>query len=284
MQSLDKDPHGSNSWIPVEPIFGYGYPPDSGWRRVANHRSLIILVGTTAVGKGTVITLTRQQLEQHNQKTLLLPNRRQLTDKIILMDKPITCRLQRMKLTQQFRERVAGGMASILDHLWIQVSNTDPSILIFDGLRGESEVSYAIAALPNARFVLLEAPAVTRLQRLLKRQDQFDMVTTIPETEQDTDLFPESFDQLNVGAVDHLFSSFEQKQLLKWAQDESILKSNLVSKIQILLEESQNYNTETTKQTLLDLASSRTLVVDTSQVSSVEASNLIGQFIQLVTT
>ena len=48
---------------------------------------------------------------------------------------------------------------------------------IFDGLRGADEVAFALKALPLARFAVLNAPDVVRVERLLQRQDAFDQVS-----------------------------------------------------------------------------------------------------------
>ncbi len=154
-------------------------PAPEGWRPVTV-RPLVVLVGVTGVGKSTALTaLASSGLQYH-----LLPDRRFLADQIIIPAMqavsgdpigPVTDRRTRFAYTRRYAEQYRGGTAHALAQLQI-----DPEVhgrlLIFDGLRGADEVGYALAALPLARFVVLEAPDAMRVARLMGRQDPFDRI------------------------------------------------------------------------------------------------------------
>jgi hypothetical protein len=138
---------------------------------------LIVMVGLTGVGKTTVL----ENLEQSGLSLTVLPNRREITDRLIIgtlqqeagqTPHPVTDRLERFKYTARYRTRFPGGMAYALSQLAVLPPADDR--LIFDGLRGLEEVKQAVAYFPRARFILLDAPDMVRLQRLLHRGDRFD--------------------------------------------------------------------------------------------------------------
>lgn len=152
---------------------------------------LLIVVGLTGVGKSTVLT----EVMRAEPSWRLLPNRRELTDRIILpavqrrLGVPETCvedRLERFRLTAGYRDMHPGGMAHALEeHIREHVPGpADRSItLVFDNLRGQAEVSAAAEAFPHARFLLLDAMPATRLARLVERRDPFDRVTATDRDE-----------------------------------------------------------------------------------------------------
>src|SRR5688572_1778231 len=162
----------STTFLPfqtIAPSLAIGAEQAEGWRSTSA-LPLVIVVGVTGVGKSTLL----DQMAQHGATYLLLPDRRDLTDQLIISAMqvadalpiaPVTDRGQRFAYTRRYRERFEGGMAHALTQLWI--SDDAPNLLLFDGLRGANEVTYAAATLPHARFVMLDAPDLTRLQRLL---------------------------------------------------------------------------------------------------------------------
>ncbi len=129
----------------------------------------IVMVGLTGVGKTTVLEL----LAQRGTPFTMLPNRREITDKIIIATLQgadgqtpyqVADRLARFEYTARYRAQFTGGMAHALGRLAVNPGELQ-SYLFFDGLRGLDEVGYAAAYFPHARFVLLDAPDTVRLNR-----------------------------------------------------------------------------------------------------------------------
>lgn len=142
---------------------------------------LVILVGLTGVGKSTAVEALRTSVPG----TALLPNRRELADRLVIPDalrlegaeiRAVTDRVERFRLTARYRARNPGGLAHALARYLTDNPPSGPGLLLFDNLRGESEVRFALAAFPRARFIVLEAPADLRVLRLAGRRDTFDRV------------------------------------------------------------------------------------------------------------
>jgi len=159
----------------LAPELGFGAPRPDGWRS-ATSLGLVVLVGLTASGKTTLLT----RLEQRFGGGAILPDRRWLTDQIILplyrKGRRLTNRIDRFKLTGRFRDEHPGGMAEILARLALP-RGIETAPVLFNGLRGENEIAYACRSLPRARFIALTAPDFVRLRRLVERRDAFDRIS-----------------------------------------------------------------------------------------------------------
>src|SRR5215203_3654041 len=127
----------------IVPSLAIGAERAEGWRSISA-LPLVVLVGVTGVGKSTLL----DQLVQHEASYLLLPDRRDLTDQLIISAMqvadglpivPVTDRGQRFAYTRRYREQFEGGMAHALTQLW--VNDDAPTLLLFDGLRGANEVT-----------------------------------------------------------------------------------------------------------------------------------------------
>ncbi|TBH20524.1 hypothetical protein [Thermus thermamylovorans] len=178
--------------------------------------SLLILVGLTGVGKSTLVAALGLPR---------LPDRRELVDLYVLPRygaKPPIPREERFQLTRRFREEFPGGVAEVLARGYAEAH----PLLLFDGLRGEREVAYALEHLPRALFVVLHAREATRLKRLLSRRDAFDRVA----------LRPEDLAQLKALAKGVL-SPGELEEALALAPWEEVL-----AKLKIVAEEARNYD------------------------------------------
>nr|WP_147147466.1 AAA family ATPase [Oceanithermus desulfurans] len=147
-------------------------PPRFHFEPAANTRPLpelplLIVVGLTGVGKSSFTRALGWPL---------LPNRRELVDRYVLprlgADPARLDRAQRFALTARWRAAHPGGIAEALAAAYVEPVWP----LVFDGLRGEAEVRYARERFSQARFVVLEAPAAVRLERLLGRGEGFDRV------------------------------------------------------------------------------------------------------------
>ncbi len=177
---------------------------------------LLVLVGLTGVGKSTLaeaLGLPR------------LPDRRVLVDRYVLPRygaSPPLPREERFRLTGRFREEFPGGVAEVLLRGYAEPK----PLLLFDGLRGEAEVAYALAHLPQALFAVLHAREITRLKRLLVRQDAFDRAHVAPEEEARLKALAQG-----------VLSEGELAEALSLAPAEEVL-----AKLKIVAEEKRNYD------------------------------------------
>lgn len=208
-------------------------PPEA---RSLRELPLLILVGLTGTGKSSLLRALGYPT---------LPERRALVDRYIVprygAQLPLE-RSQRFALTRRFREEHPGGVAEVLAQ-----GKTNPIWpLLFDGLRGGSEVAYALEHLPHARFVVLEAHPALRLHRLIGRQEDFDRERPGEEP----------LEELASGILD----PDELAQLLGRCSEEE-----LRAKLRIVREEGRSYDPQKVR-TLLE-ASPRALFLDTGRLS-----------------
>ena len=272
------------SWIEIAPGLGVGDAP-SGWRPLAD-ASLLILVGVTGVGKSAAV----DALGQIGMDFTLLPNRRELTDKLIISPfqqldgeprTPVRDRQRRFDYTRRYREANPGGMAHALTRLWVNPQRLD-GLLLFDGLRGENEVSYAAERLSQARFVVLDAPDAVRVQRLLGRNDAFDRMggeTTAPPAGDDVDAHLRDFQALGVADARHLFSPAEEQALLDLARKGDVTAAELAAKLRIVVSERRNYDPAAAIVALENMVPDRTLVVDTVTNDPVTVAHAVKAFL-----
>jgi hypothetical protein len=139
---------------------------------------ILFLVGLTGVGKSTLLPAL---LGGGRSK---LPDRRELTDKVILpaalrligeQARPVTDRIERFRMTARYRETHPEGIVhALVEYLSGHLPAGEPASALFDGLRGAEEVQAALRRFPDARFLLLDASLETRVERLLARSDEFD--------------------------------------------------------------------------------------------------------------
>lgn len=249
----------------IAPGIGAGPSAPAGWRSLADLPSAII-VGLTGVGKSTTLAALAQKQPGYT----LLPNRRDLTDRLIIPAvqaaegapiEPVSDRSQRFAYTRRYRERYPGGMSHALGQLQIAPAQMG-SFLLFDGLRGADEVSHAVTSLPRAHFVALHAPDRVRVERLLQRNDRFDQVA-LPEKGEPQQAWPD-LAALGALAAQALFSDAEQAALLSLVQQGDVTADELRAKLRIVIEERRNYDPYAAIDLLQTQAADRTLVIDTS--------------------
>lgn len=198
--------------------------------------TLLVVMGLTGVGKSTAVAALT---DTFTDTFTLLPNRRELTDALIIPAvqradglplRAVTDRLERFTLTRRYRELHPGGMVEALQ-AYLQNAGDGP--FVFDNLRGLDEARAAVSSFPNARFVLLDAPPLVRLSRLVGRHDPFDEVAA-------ENLKSTSFiDQLL--SVDGLTDVFDTHVLASWAAD-GVPESDLLKATRIIISESRNYD------------------------------------------
>ncbi|MEM8860364.1 MAG: ATPase [Chloroflexota bacterium] len=244
--SLTVDLSTHSKWIPIQ------------------ETRLLILVGVTGVGKSTTVNA----LVEGGLSAELLPNRRDLTDQFIIgylqrqAGRPVTQvtdRADRFDYTKQYRKQFPGGMAHALANLAINPQSLTGDWLIFDGLRGANEVTYASQMLPNARFLMLDAPDFIRVQRLMKRHDAFDQIQG------------QSQANVDFSAYSNLLSSAEISELEMMVEDKTVTLNEVQSKLAIVQKERQNYDPNSTKDALFTHAPDQTIYIDTAQKSVAEA-------------
>jgi len=218
----------------------------------AREAPLLVLVGLTGVGKSTLVEALGLPR---------LPDRRELVDRFVLPSygaEPTIPREERFRLTRRFREEFPGGVAEVLARGYVPPK----PLLLFDGLRGEGEVAYALEHLPRARFVLLHAREATRLKRLLSRQDAFDRVRLAPEEEARLKALAQG-----------VLTEEELAEALSLAPLEEVL-----AKLKIVAEEKKNYDPEGPLR-LLE-GHPRALVLDTEALSPEEEVLAVRRFLQ----
>ena len=264
---------------------GFGYTLATAWQPLAA-RPLLIMVGVTGVGKSTTLAA----LGATNLAFSLLPDRRELTDRLIITYlqqqdgepvQPVSDRKTRFAYTRRYREQFAGGMSHALYQLQVD-STVWPNWLIFDGLRGAEEVTHACQLLPQARFVVLDAPDLVRVQRLLGRNDAFDRITSTVTSSTTTGA--DAFAALGIAEGDPLFTLAEVQQLLQLAAPPlgkgNIDPAELRAKLQIVVEERRNYDPQAAIAILQHEAAARTLHIDTTKVAAVDAAQQIAEWIK----
>lgn len=262
-----------------KPWLGVGRPTSYTWEPISMQQSLLILVGVTGVGKTTTV----EALRHAGLSFVLLPNRRELTNKLMITwvqdhknvpRMPVKDRTERFAHTAYYRQHFPGGMAHTLARLWVNPETMNVSYMIFDGLRGENEIHHAVKLLPQARFIFLHAPHFVRIQRLLNRQDKFDAISRTSKLENKGSQL-KRLAELGVGELEGLLSAEEEQTLLTLVQQGQVSLEDLQAKLSIVLAERNNYDPDATKETLLRLAPERTFFVDTTQYGPDEVAQLI---------
>ncbi len=265
------------------PDLGLSLSGAEGWLPLIE-QPLLILVGVTGVGKSTVTAA----LAQAGLVMSHLANRRVLTDLFIIptivrlearedrSGNP-SCRVKRFYYTRRYKELFPAGMVHVLSQLQVNPRQVPPPFL-FDGLRGEQEVQHAVQLLPQARFIVLEAPDYVRLQRLLIRQDAFDRVAPYCTLIQSKENQCQSFAELGVPEAAELFSSDELTEMLSNVEQGLYSLSYLRDRLKIVIEERRHYDPDATRLTLERLAPDRTLAIDTTCYSPEAIARKVIQF------
>ncbi len=293
-------------FMELAPGVGTGYAPNRAWQALSTV-PLAILVGVTGVGKST----TLQRMQSNGFAFQLLPDRRELTDQLIITflqrqagETPhqVTDRMERFALTRRYREQFPGGMSHALSRILVLTANAPNAIAttvadvvearqaraelhpwwLFDGLRGANEVQAAAELLPAARFIVLDAPDVVRVERLLGRSDRFDQVRLQP-ADDSPKATAQNFAAIGVREADGLFTAEECTTLFALCQPPlgqgDIAVDDLRAKLKIVAEERRNYDPSLAWQTLEQIAPHRTLLIDTTKLNATAAAVHIGDWL-----
>jgi len=231
---------------------GFAFAPGPGMVPATSAR-LLIVVGLTGVGKSSFAKALGWPL---------LPNRRWLVDNHVLPQLGAGAssldREQRFRLTARWREEHPGGLAEALAAAYVRPVWP----LVFDGLRGEAEVAYARDRFPRTRFVVLEAPAMVRLRRLLGRADAFDRVGGAVAGRQLQEL---AAGVLSKSELEELASVYPSAQLAE--------------KLAIIAVEQENYHPDGPRRALAGC--SRALFIDTTKASPEEAAARVREWLEV---
>jgi ribose 1,5-bisphosphokinase PhnN len=242
---------------------------------------IIIIVGLTGAGKSTLVNHLANLLTFE-----LLPNRRAVTDEIIIRslqrvdgapETLETDRLQRFEYTARYRQANPGGMAHALSLLVADNALANRRI-VFDGLRGLDEVSHATRLFPSARFVVLDAPDVVRLGRLLDRGDAFDTAPTgtSPAATQSVLAALHS-----VARIETVLSSVQLSQLAAEAERAGWLPDEAAGKAAIIVKERLNYDSLAARDFLRqNLPPGQVCVIDTATTAPDSAAATVKQWIE----
>jgi hypothetical protein len=279
----------------LEDYLGVGLPTPEGWTPLSES-ALLIFVGGMGAGKSTAIQwLLELEAEGETvagvRKIVLLPNRRDLTDRLIIAPmqreegRPVQRldRLAKLDYITRYQQRYPAGLAYSLATCAVKTHVTDP-LYVFDGLRGDEEIPYAVQALPRARFVALVASDFVRLWRLLERNDDYDQIdhTRYPMESQHASVkncrlceemgIPEAADMINLE---------EERVLRTMVARREITESDLYDKLRILCAERSLYNIQLAVKSLQTLAPERSLVIDTTARGPEQVSEKIISFLIL---
>ena len=252
-------------------------PPPAGWAAIVD-MPVLVLVGVTGVGKSTAVNALRSRWHGAS----LLPNRRKIADLLVIPtvqgwdgEPPaaVTDRRRRFDYTRRYRQRHPGGLAHALSRLVLPMRPAGaPDLHIFDGLRGADEVAFAAQNLPLARFAVLHAPDVVRVERLLQRQDAFDHVAGLNAAA--------GFRWQDVAEGRQLFTQQERDRLAALVRRGEVDGAELAAKVAIVAAERRNYDPHAAAEILRRQAPDRTVVVDTTTHSPAEAAAAIGALVR----
>ena len=223
--------------------------------------NIIFISGLTGVGKST--TLKALNTLAHY---VLLPNRRELTDHIIIPEilqdegkenQIVKDRLERFRITAEYRQKHSSGIVHALQSYLTTLENTQQNF-IFDNIRGLEECQATVKHFPNARIIFLDAPVLTRLERLIGRSDSFDHVkhhATDPSG---------LLEQLkNIDGIDTVFHPLDVANLKTQGFDHI----KLLDAVAIIVAEQKNYNAERAAHYLKNvLGKKQLLYLDTQKL------------------
>ena len=182
--------------------------------------------------------------------------------------------MQRFEFTRTYRELNPGGMAHALAQLWINPIAL-PGLLLFDGLRGENEVTHAVRLLALRPFCRARRAGCgarrpphgpERPLRPGRRRARRQIRSWTPSAPSPTWRQPKPATSLR---------SAEEQALLELVRSGAVTAEALRSSLAIVVEERRNYDPAATQAALLDLAPDRTRVIDTVRYAPVEVAAAI---------
>jgi len=261
----------------LQPCLAAGPSPPPGWQPLSSLR-LIIIVGVTGTGKTTATeNLVRKGLDFE-----LLPDRRFLTDKLIIaplqredhQEVKTLPRIQRVPYIRRYKQRHPAGLAYAVSKLFVDPKACQ-DFWVFNGLRGQAEVRYAIEAIPKAEFIVLDADDVVRAQRLIERKDPYDRMIKRKREHNPVVEKVNSFEAIGIPEAAEMFSPEEERRLLEMAEHENTSFVEIANILKLLWIERSLYDKDATIATLRSLAPKRTCVIDTTSLNPNEVAHKI---------
>lgn len=226
----------------------------------------LFLVGLTGVGKSTAVGA----LQSSGVPLTLLPNRRALADTLMIPEvqraagepvRAVTDRVERFALTRRYRELYPDGVVHALGQ-YLQTAPPAAALWVFDNLRDLGEVKAAAETFPDARFIVLYAPPLERLLRLVGRCDDFDQVSA-------KGLKSTSFTE-QLLAIDKIETMFDPNVLARLAA-QGVSKGDILKAVHIILSEAENYDVSAATAYLLGAKDAAGLLqLDTTELSVTE--------------
>ena len=228
--------------------------------------NLVFVSGLTGVGKSTTLGLLQDDVT-------VLPNRRELTDSIIIPavrrsrgepEQPVSDRLERFELTKAYRETHPGGIIQAL-LMYLQANPPQPPLregesLVFDNVRGLPECRAALETFPNSRYIFLDAPPLVRLRRILGREDSFDTVGEVNAARLENTSFIERLTATK--GADKVFDLYE---VARFEANAGLDDDKILGAVSIIAKEHENYDSSAAASFLKEnLSDKRLLYVDTS--------------------
>ena len=270
-----KEPKLPSEIEEIEAYWGAERPVPPGWQPIAA-MPMLIMVGGMGAGKSTTVNA----LAEAGCAFRLLPNRRTLTNLLIVaplqrednLPVQILDRTGRLPYIRRYRERHPAGLAHAIADLYIRLDHRDTScnhLLVFDGLRGEEEIRYAVDALPLARFVMLNTPDIVRIGRILERHDPYDRFSSQPWGGNPSGSLEavNSFAAIGEPGASAVFSAEDEQELVAMVRDGQVSVEEMRDKLRLIVTERSLYRLEDTMAALRSLAADRTHIIDTTRHS-----------------
>ncbi len=126
--------------------------------------------------------------------------------------------------------------------------------------------------------MVLHAPDIVRVQRLLGRNDAFDRVASVSHETSEGEI--RSFADIGLPAAKEVFGPSQEQALLALVRRGEVTGADLAAKLKIVVEERRNYDPDAALAALQTLAPSRTLMVDTTAHSPNQAAGMMAEFLQ----
>ncbi len=143
---------------------------------------VLMLVALTGTGKSTTLNLLSAMRDSGELRFVdAIPSRREIADFIVIPTaqtllgdsiQPVSDRVRRFYYTRTFAQHFSGGIAQAFS--WLQLEHPSGETIISEGVRGETEITYALENCPRWRVIELTVDTLTRLKRLSSRDDKFD--------------------------------------------------------------------------------------------------------------